>query len=309
MAGEIAELETTLSLQTPEENLRAGVYNQVEIWVRTEFKGRLTSAIARRIELRDKKKDMDKEAWRQETLTNHKKLAQIQFGYVRVMWAARQLADLNEAEHGKALHTLAKNVEDNLFHKPNSVVTAGRSPEEQDRLENSLVGAITVLKFLDLYQASMPQGFRESFRGAIKYSVDNDVRHKVDLEFRFGDRNPKTGKEIVRLIQLKTAAQDKGLAVAEVTSAEKIPDRVQDYVKAEDARKMHDYARRLEQQNPNLEVHTFISAIPCARPGHGSSDNALGIETGYTQGTRVVSRQAVINKFTNEASEVGLLPK
>lgn len=289
---QVTELEQELRARTPEENIRSEVYAQVTGWVGKSYKKQLLSALS------EKRPD----------LKTHQRLAQLQYDYVRVMWACRELADFNQRQDCKALDTLKQNIHRIMLSGSNSIVQTVKTEDMRGKIESHIVGTLTTLKFLDLFHGSLSDGFGERFRGALRYNVEDDVINKVDLEFRFGDRNPQTGKEIVRLIQLKTAGDNNSIAVARLTSSYHIPDNVFEYISVNDTEILLDHAKTIERENPDIEVRVFAAAIPCVLPtAHGSPDNVLGIGIDNTpQG--LDHRRLLIQEFSRQAEAAGLLP-
>lgn len=220
-------------------------------------------------------------------ITRCVKLATLQKNLARVL--ALFIEDgVTEKYHGQ--------VAEILFGNPRESVVNCLGQKKAEAVEEQLIGAISVLTFVDLIKKVRPDlGTLLKISGIVPGGRE-DVEDKIDIILRFGDRF--NGKEIIRLIQLKTSDNEVGVERVNPPNFEWLYlNRVSDY----EARKLAKKAEKMEELNKNILGRCFIVLVPNFRSG--TVNNAFGIIREQKEGV------VLINSFGSDASFWELLPK
>ena len=253
-----------------EERIRSGEYARMFRWVKGDFRNELADLIP--------KKGLERD----------KRLSELSNDFARVL-------DLFVID-GVYLEWDRKLTEAVFGSSRDSVINC-LGEEKSQRVTEQLIGPISTLTLLNLIKTVRP-GLKDKLRvGEVITDAQTDVMGKIDLIFRFGDKNQR-GQKILRAVQLKTIPDN------DVRLARAYGDDIKrsyfGKVSGVDARKMLRRGRSIASAE-SAEAYAYVILVPAYDAG--VVRNVHGIISGQHP-----DAESLVEAFREEALVEGFLP-
>lgn len=215
----------------PEERIRRGEHERLFKWVKGDFRSKLADLIP------------------QKGLRRDKQLSELANNFARVL-------DLFVID---GVHfEWDKKLTEAVFGSSADSVINCLDREKSQKVKIWLMGPISTLTLLDLIKAVRP-GLKDELKvSEVVTDAQMDVVDKIDLTFRFGDKNQQS-QEILRVVQLKTIPEN------DVRIARAYEDDIKtsyfDKVPGEDVRKMINRGKSIADAQ-NAQLRAYVVLVP-----------------------------------------------
>jgi hypothetical protein len=232
---------------TPQDKINQKLDCELGRWISTTFKKEMSDLV--RIPHHDRAPD-----W-------YKRMAQAQYDLTRVLYAYQANASSSDF---KTIQAWNVNVTRRLFGDPpnfsNSVVGSRRDKKQQQEIIDSIIGSVSGVKMLN-YITTVRTDLKGKLPIRQMFDAQADTIHAVDYTFEFGDTNPNTKEEIIRLVQLKTISRKESPCVFWIDPDADPPDEVLKGVSKEDIDHMTTFAAEMSK-GTGLDVRSYVIFMP-----------------------------------------------